>query len=573
MPNRRTFAFLATLLATSSLALGANADSLATGAPTTTFNFADYVVGTSTISLSQLTDFRWVPDGRMILIRKTGQVVVRRTDGTLVSAGSFPVDSSSEKGLLGVEVHPLFATNNTLFFYYSRSGTAPSDVGTDLDRHRVVSITLKTDNTLDMTTEKILVRGLRGPANHDGGSLAIAGDGTHLFIGVGDTGCNSGVAPGGTITNYFGTCLTNGNGKILRVNFDGTIPTDNPLVGLTSVTACGSSCGTSVPGALAAPRTDIWSWGFRNPWRTWVDPVTGNLWVGDVGEVTYEEIAIVPKGKHMGWPWREGAHGYPVTECTKITPNVGNCVDPVYDCRHGAASGGVDGGCTSITGGAIIDACDWPTTFRGLYFFGDNANNALWTLQPNSTRDGIVAGSRKDFGSVTGGPVSIRPGPDGQLYVASLGGRIVRFTPKTPVSCGGDGGVDSGTDTGVVDSGTDTAVADTTVADTSGSDTSVGDTSGSDALDDAPVVDAPPRDDGTDTATGGDTATSPPDSSSSSDSTTDDTGAPTDAPTEDSGGCGCVTAGSDGTNGALGLVVVLSGLSLVVARRRRVLRR
>jgi MYXO-CTERM domain-containing protein len=526
------FLRFAPALALLAFAPDSHADTLAAGAPTTTFNFSDHVTGVPLV-----TDFRWLPDGRMVIVRKSGQVVVRTTAGANVAAGSFPVDTGSEKGLLGVEVDPAFATTNRLFFYYSRSGSAPTDPGTDLDRHRVVSITLKADNTLDMTTETILVRGLRGPANHDGGALAIGNDGK-LYIGVGDTGCNSGAAPGGTITNYFGTCLTNGNGKILRINLDKSIPADNPLVGLTAVTACGSSCGTNITTTgTAAPRTDIWAWGFRNPFRIWNDPVTGNLWVGDVGEVTYEEIAIVPKGKHMGWPYREGGVGYPVTECKKVVPDKGDCVDPVYYCRHGGTSGGVDGGCTSITGGLIVDSCSWPTTFRGLYFFADNANNAVWTIQPNATRDGIVAGSRKDFGTVTGGPVSLRTGPDGALYIASLGGgRIARFAPKTPLSCG-DAGVDTGT-------------ADTAIADTAGADTAVGDT----AIADTGMA---PEDTG---SAAEDTGTVTTDSATTADATTDDAGddGGVAAGTDDTGGCGCTTPGTTSSTSPLLLLFALA---------------
>ncbi len=547
---------IAPALALLAFAPSSRADTLASGAPTMTFNFSDAVTG-----VPQVTDFRFLPDGRMIIVRKTGEVVVRTTGGMNVAAGSFPVDTGSEKGLLGVEVHPSFATNNRVFFYYSRSNSATTDPGTNLDRHRVVSVVLRADNTLDLTTETILVRGLRGPANHDGGALAVGNDGK-LYIGVGDTGCNSGVAPGGTIGNYFGTCLTNGNGKILRVNVDGTIPTDNPLVGLTAVTACGASCGTDIATTgTGAPRTDIWAWGFRNPWRMWIDPTTGNLWVGDVGEVTFEEIAVVPKGRHMGWPWREGAAGYPVTECTKVSPNTGNCVDPSYYCRHGGASGGVEGGCSSITGGVIVDSCSWPTTFRGLYFFADNANNSLWTLQPNAARNGIVAGSRRDFGTVTGGPVSMRTGPDGALYVASLGGgRIARFVPKTPLSCG-DAGVDVGPPP-------DTAVADTAVADTAVTDTAVADTAIADTgtPTDAPLpadTGAPADDTG---APADDTGAPTDDSGTTSDASVSDAddGGTVDAGTDESGGCGCSTPGTRAT-GAPALAL----LALLLLRRRR----
>ncbi|MGH9441059.1 MAG: PQQ-dependent sugar dehydrogenase, partial [Thermoanaerobaculia bacterium] len=226
-----------------------------------------------------------------------------------------------------------------------------------------------------------------------------------------------------------------------------------PLVG-KRVTACGAACGDSVTTLplSARPRTDIWAWGFRNPWRFWFDPKTKNLWVGDVGEVTYEEIDVIPpsgKGKHYGWPWREGGKGHPTSTCREITPDAGDCVDPQYYCRHGASADGIDGDCESITGGLIVDSCAFPATFRGRYFFADNANSWLATLQPTADRNGIVPGSREMF--LTGGsntlPVHLDVGPDGALYFAEIRpgktGVIERVYPKHPESCGSgtpDGG-------------------------------------------------------------------------------------------------------------------------------------
>lgn len=480
----------------------AHAQSLASGAPADTFEFTTFASG-----LGQVTDLRFTPDGRMIAIAKTGEVRVRKTDGTIVSAGSFSVDTESEKGLLGVEVHPDFATNKTLFFYYSASNGSG---GTDLDRHRVVSIVLKDDDTLDKATEKVLVKDLRGPANHDGGALSIGKDGK-LYIGVGDTGCNKSPAPPSPPGNYFPTCLTNGNGKILRVNLDGTIPSDNPLVGVAAVTRCGDSCGAA-PVGTGAPRTDIWAWGFRNPFRIWSDPVSGNLWVGDVGEGDWEEVTVAQKGKHHGWPWREGAHGWPATKCTETVPNTGNCVDPVHEDEH-------DSKVQSITGGLIMDTCTWPESFRGLYFYADNETGAMWTVQPNAARDGVVAGSQKDFGTVNSA-VSLRDGPDGALYVASLGpGRIIRFAPKSPVPCAEPPDAGPG-------------------------DASVGDAS-------TPVDSGP----ATDAGTGDDASTNP----SAQPSTGDD------------GGCGCEVPGasrSAASRHAM-LALALSGLVLVTRARRR----
>ncbi len=390
--------------------------------PPTGFELRDHVTG-----LGQTTDLAFLPDGRMVITEKQGAVRLWTPGAGLSSAGSFPVDTGSEKGLLGVVADPAFETTRRLFFYYSRADAAG---GTDLDRHRAVSVLLRADGTLDAGSETVLVSGLRGPRNHDGGGLAIGPDG-RLYVGVGDTGCNSGRAPEPpyTPTNYFGTCLSNGNGKILRVGLDGSIPADNPLAAAAEATACGASCGDA-PAGLAPPRRDVWAWGFRNPWRFSFDAQTGLLWVGDVGEVTYEEVTVAQAGRHHGWPWREGGRGWPASKCRETAPDAGDCLDPVYFCRHGSASGGVDGDCQSITGGLVVDTPSWPEAARGRYYFSDNANGRIWSLALAADRRSVVAGSRREEGRLSGGsPVSMRPGPDGAVYLAVLPGRVVRFAP------------------------------------------------------------------------------------------------------------------------------------------------
>lgn len=494
----------------------AGAQTLATGAPADTFTFSDYFK-----TLPQLTDFRFLPDGRLVVISKDGHVkLMAKGGGAITDAGSFPVSTTSEQGLLGVEVHPDFPTNHILFFYYSRSSTATTDPGTDVDRHRVVSVVLKDDGTLDMTTEKILMRGLRGPANHDGGALAVSKD-RHLFIGDGDTGCNCNCAPGTNMSNSFATCLTNPNGKISRINLDGTIPADNPLIGKT-VTACGDTCGTQISmlGTSTMPRTEIWNWGFRNPFRIWSDPVTGYLWVGDVGEITWEEVDVVKGGgHHYGWPEREGFAGQPATWCTTIQPNNGNCIDPVYACPRAD--------CQAIIGGQIVDSCDWPDAFKGLYFFGDEVTNKLYTLKVNATRDGVDMASRAHFADFNG-PTAIHAGPDGALYVSSINGKITRFAVKSPVTCPSP--PDAGPETG----------PDATVDDGSVTDTGVDD--GSVAID----------------------------SSSADDAGAD--GANADTGTSGSGGCGCELPGRSNTSRHEGVAAAITGLialAAVRAARRR----
>jgi len=404
------------------LALAACAGAGAAAAPTV----ADpaFRIEAAVSGLGQTTDLAFLPDGRMVVTEKTGAVKLVES-GRTRQIGAFPVDARSEKGLLGVAVDPAFERTRRLFFYYSLSAAAG---GTDLDRHRVVSVRLDESGTLRGATEKVLVRGLRGPANHDGGALAVGPDGL-LYVGVGDTGCNSSRPPEPTYepTNHFATCLSNANGKILRIGLGGEIPQDNPLASLPAATACAATCRAPTAG-LAPPRREIWAWGFRNPWRFAFDPATGLLWVGDVGEITWEELTIAEKGRHHGWPWREGRHGWPRGKCRETVPDAGDCVEPVYECDREEARG-EDGGCKSITGGTFLWGPRWPEPLRRRYVFADNANGRLWSIELTADRRGVVPGSRREIAVVRGMPVSLRSGPDGDVYVAVLPGEILRISP------------------------------------------------------------------------------------------------------------------------------------------------
>jgi glucose/arabinose dehydrogenase len=409
------------------------ADRLEAGAPAALFSIETAVGG-----LNAPTSFGWLPDGRVVIADRNGDVLIASVGGTAEVIGNIPVEPNKDVGgLLNMVVHPDFEENRTLIF--AIAGNPPPATGRDEDGHRISAFALDEDFKLDVMKEKILVGNLRRVSKHDGGALAIGPD-RKLYVGIGDTGCLSGMAPEPVYDpyNYFATCLTNANGKILRVNLDGSVPPDNPLVG-KAVTMCGDGCRSELPGPPNGPaREEIWAWGFRNPWRFWFDPKTESLWVGDVGEVTYEELDIIPKngaGRHYGWPWREADRGHPKDSCNRTDP-AGDCQDPAYYCAHGKVEG-VDANCSAIIAGAIVDSCQFPESFRGKYFFGDNTGSWIATLDVNGERDGVVPDSRKMFAKTDGGPVHFAIGPDGALYYAVLGqsGSIQRITPRTPERC------------------------------------------------------------------------------------------------------------------------------------------
>lgn len=456
MRSSRTLLVLGSIVALSSPLVARADTTLADGAPFETFDVDDaFVTGVGLV-----TAFRFLPDGRMLIAAKDGDVRIRSTTGTLSIAATLTVDSGSERGVLGIAVDPHFTTNQRIFIYYSGGPSVAN-------RHRVSSFTM-TGDTIDLASEQVLVENLEGPANHDGGALSIHDH--YLFVGTGDTGCNQTTPQAPALhRNLLSTSFNSANGKVLRIDIDGpTIPADNPYVGATNVSGIplpysaihtdGDHCPAGSSGVLSltgdAARPEIYALGFRNAFRVWADPKTGYVWVGDVGEVEYEEIDVVKSpGGHYGWPFIEGPErfGWTDDQCATLSPNPGNCISPVYSCHHDAPAtlDGVtyDGDCKSITGGLIVDSCTFPESFRGQYFFGDNALPHLWTLAVNTGRDGFT-GARQDFATIDGTLTELVEGPDGALYFSIISDtpHITRISPKTPAgpACppgsGGSGG-------------------------------------------------------------------------------------------------------------------------------------
>jgi len=504
------------------------------------------------------TDVAVLPDGRVIIVQKSGDIATVPAGGGDPIEDHIDVNTTSEQGLLGVVADPNFATNQFIYVYADRpdpgaGATTEQKTMARNNRHQVFRYKFGADSKLGTKTV-VIDMGLEGPANHDGGGLDIYQG--NLYIGVGDTGANASPP-----TNRYGSCLNHGNGKVLRVSLAeatlGQPATDNPLVSMDMVTGCDSTGGAF---KMVAPDKRIYAWGFRNPYRVWVDKTNGQVWVGDVGETTREEIDVVQKGKHHGYPFWEGAKDW-MTESSFNTPGgcmdimpASQCVAPVYDYDRT----GMD---ASVIGGRILDGCNWPDPWKNRYVFGDYNLGKVWTLDVNATRDGVMANSRKDF-ATSNKLTGIRMGTDNALYLLEEGGNVTRITVKgdsakpgscpaingeTPNSGGGTGGTGAGGGNAGGSSGANPGSA--------GKD---GDTAG------APTGDAGQSSQGGSPGSGGPSGGSSPAEAGKNGATA---GSSSGGSSSSSGGCGCTVAGAPANLAAGGALSILAlGLGL---RRRR----
>ena len=357
--------------------------------------------------------------------------------------GQLPVDSDSEKGLLGVEVDPQFQTNGFLFY--------ASDGPTTANKHRVLRV------RLDPTTSLLAAPASNAPRRRpESWSSSRTSRARRTTTAEGwPSARREALRRRGRhrvqlrrATRRDASPTTSGpaspppTGRSCASTSTAASPRTihSPLPGRRCRPAPGARAARPNPANVTGtPRTEIWSWGFRNPFRFWFDAQTDRLWVGEVGEVSYEEINLVTKGQHYGWPWREGrlrVSGDPMRR-----PGRQRQAGPTAWSRPTSVStpaqlGNNDGDCQSITGGVFVDSASFPAPYRGRYFFGDNANGNVWTLTPNAARDGFVSAPRADFGTGFGTVTRFLVGPDGALYLSRIEGSILRIAPKPGVDAG-----------------------------------------------------------------------------------------------------------------------------------------
>jgi glucose/arabinose dehydrogenase len=345
--------------------------------------------------LTNLVSVAHAGDSRLFITLQAGLVMIH--DGTRVLPEPFLdirnlVLSGGERGLLSIAFHPHYAQNGLFYVNY-----------TNLGGHTVVarySVSSLNPNRADPSSALTILTINQPFANHNGGQLQFGPDG-YLYIGMGDGG--SGGDPGNRAQN--GSELL---GKMLRIDVDSAspyaVPPSNPFVGTPGV------------------RPEIWSYGLRNPWRFSFDRVTGDLWIADVGQGTWEEVDFQPVtsigGENYGWRRMEGTHCFnPSTNC-----NTGNLVLPVIEYNHSV-------GC-SVTGGYVYRGTRSPRLV-GLYIYGDFCSGRIFGATRNSS--GVV--TTQQLLDVTFNISTFGEDVTGEVYVGDYSnGILYRLFDARPLS-------------------------------------------------------------------------------------------------------------------------------------------
>lgn len=311
------------------------------------------------------TDMAFAPDGRIFVTNKYGQLRVIK-NGALLAAPfvSVTTNGSNERGLLGVAIDPNFASNQFVYVYYT--------VNTTPIHNRISRFTANGDVAVAGSEVVLMELEPVTTSFHNAGTIRFGGDGK-LYIAVGNDNVNSN-----------SQTLSNRLGKILRLNKDGSIPTDNPFYN----TATGAN-------------RSIWTYGLRNPFKIAVQPGTGRLFINDVGFETWEEINDGIAGSNYGWPTCEGF-------CSPPNPSFR---DPLYVYAHG--DGDTLG--RAITGGAFYNPATptFPSQYVGKYFFADYVNGWIHYLNPSNNTVTSFMGGVPNL-------VDLEVGPDGALYYLTI---------------------------------------------------------------------------------------------------------------------------------------------------------
>lgn len=333
-----------------------------------------------------------IGDTRLFLVERAGMIRILQ-GGSVLSAPFLDIRSrvstTGEGGLLGVAFPADYASSGQFYIFYAATN------GSSVLSRFVRSST--NPDLADATSERPLLSVTPPATNHKGGTIAFSPVDGFLYLGIGDGGASANARDPNSLL-----------GKMLRLNVSGgvasayTIPSNNPFVGNDGV------------------RDEIWSLGWRNPFRWSFDRVTGDMWVGEVGQAQIEEIDYEPAGaggRDYGWPTHEGSSCFSPDAAHPCDDplNPTRYAFPVYEYTHTE-------GC-SITGGTLSRGN--AAFLKGAYVFSDYCSGRVWAL---------VAGERVDItssllpGGFGVGVVAISEDGAGELHISQLNtGHVYRI--------------------------------------------------------------------------------------------------------------------------------------------------
>ena len=337
---------------------------------------------------------------RWFVVEQGGTVRVFDNQPAVTASRSFVdisarVRAGGEQGLLGMAFHPGFPTDPRVYLSYTN---ATSGLVSRISEFR----SRDGGATLDPASEVILLTVAQPATNHNGGNIAFGPDG-FLYIGFGDGG--NGGDPFGTIGN--GQNLRTTLGKLLRIDISGAtggvpyrIPAGNPYVG-------NALCNGGT-GAQNCP--EIFAYGLRNPWRWSFDRLSGELWLADVGQGTFEEVNRVTVGGNYGWRCFEGTASFN----SSCGPNAASSIAPIAQYGRGVGQ--------SVTGGYVYRGTALPALV-GRYVFGDFVTGRIWHIA-GDTQPTLTVSAGFDSGlSIAAFGQDI----DGELYVVNYSGTLHRL--------------------------------------------------------------------------------------------------------------------------------------------------
>ena len=296
-------------------------------------------------------------------------------------------------GLLGLAFHPNYPTDTRAWAAYTHE-TSPGVIVLRVSEF----VTADNGVTLNPASEQIIFE-MAQPGGHNNGGHVLFGPDGLLYLGMGDGGNDdsaTGVVGNGQLTN-------NLLGKILRLDVSGStgtrryrIPADNPF-------AANPLCNVDGTGAADCP--EIFAWGFRNPWRWTFDRVNGQLWLGDVGSHTREEVDLVVRGGNYGWRCKEGTLDTSLMCGTPTTP----LIPPVAEYEHPVGQ--------AVTGGFVYHGTAIPALV-GQYVFADYSSEFIWHI-PTSTAPTLRVTAADGWDSNLN-IASFAEDADGELYAVDV---------------------------------------------------------------------------------------------------------------------------------------------------------